>query len=159
MRRRRHGSGKNTQTIQPIENKLQTAQEHGERLTLTNAANIARDNLQSEKQRREDSGKWYPVESSERCKRKNCKYHSSHPSAANGCEYALICEESKIENPKYKRLYPPSEGCTLFTPAPRGWHEMRARELRQREAAEARAISIVAKQFPYLYDSDNYKDN
>lgn len=154
MKRKRYSSGRNMQTIQPIENKLQTAQEHGERPTLTASANIASDNLQSEKQRRDDSGKWYPVESSERCKRKSCKYHSIHPSAPYSCEYSLIAEEPKTHRPEYRRLSPPENGCSLYEPMPPHWRALRMHELIQRENQQARAINVLRQQFPYLYDID-----
>lgn len=148
-RRRIRGHG--AATTQPDDLQMQ---EYGETPTQTTSDNIERRDLKNVKQKRDNSAFWYPVETDERCKKKNCKYHSVHPSSPHGCEYSLISEEPKTHNPKYKRLYPPSEGCTLYEPAPPKWHEIRLRELRTRENQQAQAASRISK----LYQKGIYHD-
>lgn len=100
---------------------------------------------------------WYPEKSSDICKRFSCKYHAPRYGTRYfpyGCDYCYLCGESKTERPDYHRLTPPENGCSLYQAAPRGWHEMRARELRERDKLEAQQASIVSD----LYKRGIYVD-
>ena len=106
--------------------------------------------------------KWYPEKSSDCCKRFTCRYHAPRYGTryySYGCDYCYIAGESKTERPDYKRLSPPERGCSLYEAAPKGWHELRARELRERTKKESQQITIVADLYRRgIYVDRNYNE-
>ena len=154
MSDRKRRKRRNTAPIHYTARKARKEAESGGGTTLTASVSTPESELRREEQRREQSGIWYPIRASERCRRKNCKFHSVHPSDPYGCDYFIITQELRTEQPTYRRYNPPSDGCTLYEPAPAGWHELRVRELRKRESEQMQA----AKTITTMYASGIYHD-
>ena len=154
MSNRNRRRKRNTAPIHYTARKARREAESGDETTLTASVNTLERELKRDEQRREQSGAWYPIRASERCQRKNCKFHSVHPSDPHSCDYFIITQELKTEQPTYRRYDPPSDGCSLFQPAPAGWRALRLRELRKRESEQMQA----AKTITMLYSSGVYHD-
>ena len=145
---------RNNAPIHYAARKARKEAENGDETSPTASASSPESKLKREEQKREQSGIWYPIHASERCQRKNCKFHSVHLSDPYGCDYFIITQELRTEQPQYRRFNPPSDGCTLYEPAPTGWHELRERELRKRDAEQSQAAGIISK----LYQQGIFHD-